>query len=756
MKSGNARRPWYYRLVLAGACLVLIGLLTWVTVRGETFQNRLIQTQKQFISAKNELIGIEQQLQRARQTELLLLAGTGRVDAQKIEKDLASIISSAKRLRNDLRATRMVDPLVRLEKITERYRDSVGESLSERQVLGIPGQPGLLSVLRSREERITGALARINDPLLDAAFLRLSLDERNFAESLDMKLATTLKQQCIGLKERIVARNMQSGLKSELVDELQRFEMDMGKITRSLLALELWQAHNTLQFERLLPNLAQTQKMLDEKIDVTTESMSELRRSLVSKIIFIFSGFLVLFGAFAYMEFRGSRELVRRLGQLAQGMSQLGQGQFRSVPLPSGDDEVGVLASTFSTMAERIRQQIATIDQERENAEIANRAKDAFLANMSHEIRTPMNGVLGMLELMEQTPLSKKQRAYASTLRHSGEALMVILNDILDYSKIEAGMLDLDQRVFSLYQHAQEVVRLFLPEATRKGLRLTLAIDPRSPDWVEGDPHRLRQILTNLLGNACKFTEKGGIGLSIHHEDSSQEMVTIVFTFDDSGIGMDPETLDRIFHPFVQADASTTRYHGGTGLGLAICRMLAERMGGSIRAESELGSGSRFFFRVPFKIGTEKVAGSQPVEVAKKLNWEGLPPMSILVVEDNAVNRILAIEILQSLGFKADIAVDGEDAVRQASKKEYDLILMDIQMPRLDGFQATARILESVEIGRGPVIVAMTASAYKKDRDECLAHGMHDFLCKPFSIEDFSTVMDRWSAVIYEDIQSRG
>ncbi len=359
----------------------------------------------------------------------------------------------------------------------------------------------------------------------------------------------------------------------------------------------------------------------------------------------------------------------------------------------------------------------------------AMRTKDEFLAVVSHEIRTPMNGVLGMAQLLQLTELTKEQKRYVETIQTSGETLLTIINDILDLSKLDSGKVRLDARPLEPRAVVREVFDLLATQAQAKGLYLDVEIGADVPAWVQGDTTRLKQIITNLVGNALKFTHHGGIRVSMA---TLQDGGMLECRVQDTGIGIPPDRVGRLFEKFSQVDSSITRRYGGTGLGLVICKHLVEGMGGTIRAESKQHEGSTFIFTIPLTPATPPgaVAPIKPSTASKPGER-----LRILLVEDNTVNQLLALGMLNKLGAPADLAIDGVEALELVRGGNYDLILMDMQMPRMDGITAT-RTIRSMEGIRQPRIVALTANAMESDRDACLAAGMDDFLSKPFKVAE--------------------
>ena len=443
--------------------------------------------------------------------------------------------------------------------------------------------------------------------------------------------------------------------------------------------------------------------------------------------------------------------MTERLRYLDYNLDLIAEGDLEAdITLLSPRDTMGhslkCMTNNLKQMFNDMRNVEADLRLARDASEESTKAKNEFLANMSHEIRTPMNGILGLLHLVSQTELTPKQRDYIEKSQISAKNLLRIINDILDFSKIEAGKLEMEYIEFSILDILEEVEHIFNSKIRESNLDFSIIVADNIPGLVKGDPLRLEQILINLIGNAVKFTHDGGVKVQVQKIEDEKDHISFCFSVKDTGIGMTSEQVDLLFAPFTQADTSITRRYGGTGLGLVICENLVKLMGGTIWVESNIGQGTTFYFTACF--APARIYNSCEICDAGGISVQTLPETinnspekgNILLVEDNEINQLIAKEMLESVGYTVDIAENGQEALDMLGGGGYELILMDIQMPVMDGISATKRIRENPEYDNLPII-AMSANAMSDDMEKSLECGMNEHITKPINPDNlYSTI----------------
>lgn len=502
--------------------------------------------------------------------------------------------------------------------------------------------------------------------------------------------------------------------KSELVDQFNRLEPDLLRLARGDRdEVLLEDAHEELETLEELSN-----QLLLTANNISTATRTDKRNKLqsVQNLTAIFVGFLLLSIVLLIATLRRQLNSVRAAGMSMEAMARQ-------------------LSEAYSA------------------ADAGNRAKSQFMATMGHEIRTPLNAILGTAELMEYSDIPKPVRDNVKVIRSSGEALLEVLNEILDYSKIEHGKLELEERPVNVEQLVDSVSSIMGGRATESGNSIVLDIPEKLEwPWVKTDPTRVRQILLNLTSNAIKFTENGTITLKVRERSGLNTGKFLRFEVKDSGIGIDEEGQKRLFKPFSQVDASISRRFGGTGLGLTICKEIAERLNGQMGVSSSVGKGSTFWFEIPVEIAE---AGDDELQLKQMQSLSCLTPLRIMLVEDNKVNQQVAMRFLQRLGQDADIAANGFEAVKLAAEAKYDLILMDMQMPEMDGITATHAIRGQAGPNQATSIIAMTANASDEDRCACQDAGMNGFETKPMSLARLRALLIGAGARSIDDVDEQ-
>lgn len=721
----------YQVSLLAVIALLMIAGIGLLDYRDKVLHDAFFMEQDQLLLSKKQLAYIELQTLLARLEEWQMASARKPSLYQSFDRRIAFVRNTSNELMAQLSHTNILAHLTTLVTALELYRQSVQKSSDIQQTIGPNNAQGILSGLSAVGERIEQQLKQINKQSLIFKFMQMRLYEKDFSHSLELQLAKSLRNKSAEFSTQIQNDMLNAELKATLLANIAAYRHLVSQLMKKVEELDQISQQSVLRFKRLSPGIAAIQNGIDRRLGLTTEKLLQHEQtSSVSKAILFIVAFIAL-SLFTVYQIQNANTLVARLRQLANRMRDFASGQFSKLSdLPQGKDEVGMLAKTFSAMASHIKTQIFTIEQEREKAQQANHIKSQFLATMSHEIRTPVSGILGLTELLMKTDLSTQQRGFAEGISHSGESLLEVVNDILDFSKIEAGKLRLQYKPFDLRLLVETVGEQFAERAQRKGLELTCRVPTELYTAYLGDPARLNQILSNLVGNAIMFTEQGEVLLQVscNEKDETEHQAVLKFEVCDTGPGISPQDQGRIFQSFIQAADTTARPYGGSGLGLAIAKQLAELTGGEIGVESALGKGSKFWFRVRLDKQPEQTTGAVSTD-------EALRDLRALIVDDNLTCRETLEHYLAALGVPCNSTASPRHVLSSLSaaaarEAPYKLALLDRFMPEMDGLQLVERIKADPAI-RSTRIIIMGPVTSPIDVQTSAAFGIDYFLTKP-------------------------
>ncbi|MEM9215733.1 MAG: ATP-binding protein [Cyanobacteria bacterium P01_F01_bin.150] len=749
---------------LAVVALVVTLILAVLDFRDRAKVDRILTEQQMLLVLKKQLTQATKDLLRARLNESQLINTQKAIFFEKFEAELEQAEALTRTLTEQSHDKEIIEPLTTTLVHLENYRDSVVNIRSLQQEMGLDNADGILPQLETSNQKIAKLLDRAGKKDLIFNFVYMQIFEKDFSSTLDMRLVNQLNGQIGEMGLAIQTANISSTLKETLLNEIDAYKELISSFINNTIELELSIAESTLHYDRSAPEINLGQDKIDQRLEQTAGQLRSQRRSSTIQTIAVFSSAFIFLLCLVILQLRGVRQLAKRLQQLARGMQEVAAGHFEEIgELPQGNDEVGILADTFSSMATQIHRQIAVIKKAQENAEIASQAKSKFLANMSHELRTPLNAILGFTQVMQQQHgLTTQHYNYLNIINQSGGHLLALINDVLDMSKIEAGKTTLNEESFDIYELLKTLKAMLQFQAESKGLVLIVDCAPGVPQWIHTDQHKLRQVLINLLGNALKFTQQGQVRLQVSLADEpgnkgrkilnpgpESHIQVLTFSVTDSGPGIAPDELQHLFDAFDQGQQG--KKQGGTGLGLAISQSFVQLMKGEIQVQSQLGHGSQFRFDLPVEVVA--AVGKTPASLSTVADITvNHPDYRILVVENDQNSRLLMMQLLIGMGFSVQAVNNGQEALDHCQQWYPHLIWMDFKMPIMDGCEATRQIKQwaatqspaqwDVELQSPanlpqefPIVIALTANTFETERQRMLAAGCSDFVSKPIQRE---------------------
>lgn len=628
---------------------------------------------------------------------------------------------------------------------------SIENKLKERFVLGvsilffiltiiyvIKEKDQLLNNLRGKSKISAGKIHSI---------ITMGMKNSQIKRFINITAATDKIKRLIILNEN--GKVISSNKNVDIVDGLEKFKNEFFGNDKTI-PLEMYSFRKALFLSQIKFKINNQKEFKEIRVLQLIDFDRHKTELFTNLLIFILGGgvfFVILLKSFIIFI---KHSILTPVTEITDYCSDYAKGKISKKLEYDSNDEIRVIFNTLNKMIEDIESQKDELIRSLKKAQAAEKTKSEFLANMSHEIRTPMNGILGMISLVKETELTDEQNEMMDLVGNCGDGLLVILNDILDFSKIESGELEIESINFNIKKVIKEAILLISDKAVYKGIKLLMNFSENSPEYLMGDSTRVRQILLNLLTNALKFTHEGNISVVTDSKrlDNNRHLFTIKII--DTGIGISKTNQDKLFKSFSQADASITRRYGGTGLGLSICSNLCRIMKGEIGLESEEGKGSTFYFSLPFLEGESNREGKEKFFEEQVRIDPKILKSKILIVDDNNVNRQLAEKMLLKLGFSCDLAVDGFDCLNKMESTKYDLILMDIQMPKLDGIGATKEIVKRYGNER-PKIIAVTANVFQENKKKCFEVGMDFFMEKPLKISNMKRTLIKELSSLFEE-----